>query len=203
MVWRHGRTEWNATGRFQGQGGVGLDEEGVLQAKRAAAVLAGLGPSAIISSDLARASQTATALSMASGVPVLLDKRLREIHVGSWEGLTWQEVLATDSDLGQRLWDGEEVRRSATGETPEEVGARVAEVLTEVAGRIEDDTTVVLATHGTAGRMGTGQFLGLPPASWRTFGALVNCGWILLKRSRGGAWRLHQYNVTAPDESIS
>ena len=202
VVWRHGRTDWNATGRFQGQTDMPLDSEGVLQAKRAASVLADLPPAAIISSDLSRASQTATALSMASGVPVLLDRRLREIDVGSWEGLTWEEVRAADPDLGERLWRGEEVRRSASGESPEEVAERVAEVLREVTGRIEDGSTVVLATHGTAGRVGTCHFLGLPPQTWRAFGALHNCGWILLRRSRAGAWRIGEYNVTALDGAV-
>ena len=54
IIWRHGRTEWNQTNRFQGQADIGLDAAGVLQAKRAAQVLATYQPAAIVASDLSR-----------------------------------------------------------------------------------------------------------------------------------------------------
>jgi len=59
VVWRHGRTEWNLAGRFQGQSDVALDAVGVAQARDSARILAALRPHAIVSSDLARAANTA------------------------------------------------------------------------------------------------------------------------------------------------
>ena len=59
VLWRHGRTAWNATNRFQGQTDVPLDEVGVLQGERAARNLATLKPDLIVSSDLGRARTTA------------------------------------------------------------------------------------------------------------------------------------------------
>ncbi len=63
VLWRHGRTEWNAAKRFQGQIDVSLDAVGLAQAESAAALLAGLHPDRIVSSDLSRARATAEALS--------------------------------------------------------------------------------------------------------------------------------------------
>ena len=87
IVLRHGRTAWNATGRFQGQADIELDERGLAQAERAAEVLAELAPVAIHSSDLSRARQTAAPLAARCGLEVQTDQRLREINVGTWEGL--------------------------------------------------------------------------------------------------------------------
>ena len=65
VLWRHGRTAWNAEGRAQGQRDVPLDEVGVGQAREAAARLASLRPTAIVSSDLCRAADTAAELATA------------------------------------------------------------------------------------------------------------------------------------------
>ncbi|MBO0813445.1 MAG: histidine phosphatase family protein, partial [Microlunatus sp.] len=58
IVWRHGRTEWNATGRYQGQADIPLDDLGRRQAASAAQVIKELKPTAIFSSDLSRAAET-------------------------------------------------------------------------------------------------------------------------------------------------
>jgi len=198
ILWRHGRTEWNIVNRFQGQADIPLDEVGYEQASRAAEVLARYQPSALYSSDLSRCYQTAEALVQRTGLEIITDKRLREIHVGSWEGLLGEEVRAADPELARRLWEGEDVRRSPTGESPSEVGERVSEALNEIAEAAEEHSTIVVATHGLAGRVGTCRFVGLPFDQWRRFGGLSNCAWVSIDRHRSGAyWRIESYNVTA------
>jgi glucosyl-3-phosphoglycerate phosphatase len=196
VLWRHGRTEWNATGRFQGQGDIALDSVGRAQAAQAARVLAAFAPVALYSSDLSRAYQTATSLAELVNLPIQTDKRLREIHVGSWEGLLGSEIRTQNPDLAERLWRGEDVRRSPTGESPREVAERMAEVLGEIAGAAPDGSTVVAVTHGLAGRVGSCRFVGLPFEHWRLMGGLSNCAWISLDRHRSGAyWRIEAYNA--------
>ena len=73
VLWRHGRTAWNADRRFQGQEDVPLDEQGVRQAAEAARHLAVLPPDRIVSSDLGRARVTAGALAAITGLDVHLD----------------------------------------------------------------------------------------------------------------------------------
>ncbi len=199
IVLRHGRTRWNALGRFQGQADIELDSRGRAQARQAALVLAELAPSAIVASDLSRARQTAAALAGLTGLEVATDPRLREIHVGSWEGLTQDQVVAEDPELGRRYLAGEDVRRSATGETVAEVADRVAVALEEIGAAGAPGSTVVVVMHGLAARVGVCRLLGLPEQTWRMLGSLHNCAWIALGRHRSGDyWRMTEYNVTAP-----
>lgn len=91
LVVRHGRTVWNAEGRWQGHADIPLDDEGQQQAAAAAEVLGGFD--AIWASDLQRASLTAQIIAELHGTgPVQVDARLRETHVGPWEGLRRDEV---------------------------------------------------------------------------------------------------------------
>jgi glucosyl-3-phosphoglycerate phosphatase len=201
IIWRHGRTEWNVVARFQGQADVPLDEVGCAQAARAAEVLAAYRPTSLYSSDLSRSYQTAAVLAERTGLEITTDKRLREIHVGSWEGLVGEEVRAANPELARRLWAGEDVRRSPTGESPREVAERMAEALTEIAEAAEEHSTVVVVTHGLAGRVGACRFVGLPFDHWRLFGGLSNCAWVSIDRHRSGTyWRIEGYNVTADSD---
>jgi glucosyl-3-phosphoglycerate phosphatase len=196
VLWRHGRTEWNVDGRFQGQADIALDAVGREQAMQAAQFLEKFAPVALYSSDLSRAYQTATALAELVNLPIQTDKRLREIHVGSWEGLLGSEIRAQNPDLAERLWRGEDVRRSPTGESPGEVAERVAEVLGEIAAAAPDGSTVVAVSHGLAARVGSCRFVGLPFEHWRVMGGLSNCAWISLDRHRSGVyWRIEAYNA--------
>jgi probable phosphoglycerate mutase len=201
ILWRHGRTDWNVIDRFQGQADIPLDDVGSAQALRAAEVLAAYRPSRLYSSDLSRCYQTAEMLAQRTGLDITTDKRLREIHVGSWEGLRGKEIRAADPELARRLWAGEDVRRSLTGESPTEVAERMFEALTEIAETAEDHSTVVVATHGLAGRVGACRFVGLPFDQWRRLGGLSNCAWVSIDRHRSGAyWRIESYNVTADSD---
>ncbi len=199
VVWRHGRTDWNATGRFQGQADVPLDDLGHVQAQAAASTLAKLEPALIVASDLSRARETALPLAQLTGLSVALDERLREIHVGSWEGLTANQVAEVDPELAHRYFAGEDIRRSATGETVAEVSTRVSESLTDVTAAAPDGSTVVAVMHGLAARVGVCRFVGYPVESWRLFGGLHNCAWITVERHRAGQyWRIDDYNVGVP-----
>jgi glucosyl-3-phosphoglycerate phosphatase len=198
IIWRHGRTEWNVVNRFQGQADIPLDRVGQGQAVPAADALAAHRPTALYSSDLSRCYQTAAVLAKRTGLEIITDKRLREIHVGSWEGLLGEEIKAADPELAHRLWAGEDVRRSPTGESPSEVAERMVEALTEIAESAADQSTVVVVTHGLSGRVGACRFVGLPFPQWRLLGGLSNCAWVSIDRHRYGAyWRIEGYNLTA------
>jgi glucosyl-3-phosphoglycerate phosphatase len=88
VLLRHGQTEYNATSRMQGQLDTDLSDLGRQQAAAAAEVLVTRQPSLIVSSDLRRALDTATTLGERCGLPVSVDIRLRETHLGDWQGLT-------------------------------------------------------------------------------------------------------------------
>jgi len=94
VLLRHGQTEYNAGSRMQGQLDTELSELGRAQAVAAAEVLAKRQPLLIVSSDLRRAYDTAVVLGERTGVEVDVDSRLRETHLGDWQGLTHTEVDA-------------------------------------------------------------------------------------------------------------
>jgi 2,3-bisphosphoglycerate-dependent phosphoglycerate mutase len=89
---RHGETDWNATGRLQGQSDTPLNASGRLQAQQAAQRLAREPVTALYASDLARAFETATIIGQALGLNVVTSPHLRERRYGAWEGLTASEI---------------------------------------------------------------------------------------------------------------
>ena len=91
---RHGETAWNAERRLQGHLDIDLNEEGQRQARALAAALANEHFDVLVSSDLARASQTAKALGDLTGLPLYIDGRLRERCYGAVEGLRHADIEA-------------------------------------------------------------------------------------------------------------
>lgn len=91
---RHGQTDWNAKGLFQGHTDVPLNATGEEQAKAAARILAGQQFDRVVSSPLQRASATARAIAEASGKPLVIDEGLIECDFGSLEGESYASVAA-------------------------------------------------------------------------------------------------------------
>jgi probable phosphoglycerate mutase len=199
VLWRHGRTEWNATGRIQGQLDPPLDDIGIEQAHSAAIFLAELRPAAIVSSDLERAAVTADALSMRVGLPVSSDARLREIGLGTWEGLLREEVEQRFPGEFMAWMRGADVRRGG-GETYAEVGARGASCVLEHLDKT--DGVVVAVTHGGTARATIGVLLELHVDSWWRLGPLGNCRWSVLVEAQHG-WRLVEHNAGVPDVAVA
>jgi probable phosphoglycerate mutase len=196
LLWRHGRTEWNAEGRFQGQQDPPLDEIGREQAVRAAPHLLAAGLDAedtvVVSSDLSRAAETAATLTALLGVPLRLDERLREHGLGTWEGLTRDEVARRFPDQ-YAAWTAGRPVPDRGGEDPAAVAERAMAALAD----LPAVTTAVVVTHGgTAGRL-LEHLLEMDPGHRRVFGALANCAWSELG-AQSGRWRLLRHNASVP-----
>ncbi|MFD2093083.1 histidine phosphatase family protein [Blastococcus deserti] len=193
LLWRHGRTEWNAEGRFQGQLDPPLDDKGRRQAAAAAPYLAaGLVPedTVVVSSDLVRAADTAQSLARVLGIQVRWDERLREHGMGSWEGLTRDEVAERYPEQFADWMAGRPVLGRG-GEDPSAVADRAVEALAD----LPSVGTAVVVTHGgTAGRL-IERLLGLGPDHRRVFGPLGNCAWSELV-VQGARWRLLRHNTS-------
>jgi probable phosphoglycerate mutase len=195
ILWRHGRTEWNADGRFQGQLDPPLDEVGRTQAAQVAPQLlaCGLRPEGtlVVSSDLTRATATATVLTSLLGVPLHLEPRLREHGLGAWEGLTRDDVAARHPEQYADWLAGRPVQGRG-GENPSDVTRRALAALAD----LPPAEVAVIVTHGgTAGRL-MEALLGLGPDHRRVFGALANCAWSEVVR-QGDRWRLIRHNTWA------
>jgi glucosyl-3-phosphoglycerate phosphatase len=197
LVWRHGRTPWNAAGRFQGHLDPPLDAVGEAQARAAAPHLRAAGLSAadtvVVSSDLVRAVATAEALTGLLGIPLRIDGRLREHGMGSWEGLTRDEVAERYPDQYADWTAGRPVRGRG-GEEPEQVGDRALAALAD----LPPVAVAVVVTHGgTAGRL-VERLLGLGSDHRRVIGPLANCAWSELL-FQGTRWRLLRHNSAVLD----
>lgn len=200
ILWRHGRTNWNATGRVQGQTDVPLDEVGLSQAASAAARLASLRPDRIVSSDLSRAYVTAQALGSLADLDIETDVRLREMHFGDREGKTMAEAKADHPEEMRRWLAGEDIRMPGA-ETYADTATRVAAAIGDAADAMGDGETVVLVSHGAALRVGVCDFLGLPQEHWRTLGGFNNCAWAVVEQSRHG-WRIVEWNAGQLPEPV-
>lgn len=200
LLLRHGETDHNAGLRMQGQLDVSLNHTGRAQASRAAAVLADRAPLRIVSSDLARAAETARALGEATGVTVTHDERLRETHLGEWQGLTHGEVDDAYPGL-MDLWRTSATHAPPGGENRLQVAERGVAVLQETLGSAPDGGVVVLVAHGGLIAAVTAQALGLPPGRWSAMGGLQNAHWTELGAAvvdDAPGWRLHGWNVGPP-----
>ncbi|MGV9800249.1 glucosyl-3-phosphoglycerate phosphatase [Mycobacterium sp. NPDC003449] len=209
VLLRHGQTEYNAGSRMQGQLDTDLSDLGRDQAAAAAEVLAKRQPLLIVSSDLKRAFDTAVALGDRSGLPVQVDQRLRETHLGDWQGLTHLEV--DGASPGARLaWRDDARWAPHGGESRVDVAVRSTPVVAELAaGQPEwgvdgPERPVVLVAHGGLIAALTAALLGLPVDNWPVLGGMGNASWVQLSGHSAddadfGAirWRLDVWNASA------
>jgi alpha-ribazole phosphatase len=146
---RHGQTDWNLEGRYQGQSDVPLNENGRNQAGALAQKLKGYPFTAIYTSDLVRAKETADILAAALRLPVICDLRLREIDQGKWEGQLVDDIKARYVELWQQRSVDPASLRPPGGETVEEVANRVHTAMDDIA-RHHPGASVLVVSHGLA-----------------------------------------------------
>lgn len=197
LLIRHGNTEWNSAGRFQGHEDVPLSADGRDQAARMAAQLATYHPTRLLSSDLGRSLQTAEYVAARCGLQIEVDPQLREVDVGSWAGLDMETVGRLEPDFWPALREGRDFQRSPEGETATQAGQRVALALLDHVEAAAADAVLAVVGHGLSLRVAALLLMGLDYSYARRFGGMVNCGWIDL-RPAGDYWRMHAYNQVAP-----
>ena len=150
LLVRHGETDWNRLRRHQGQSDIPLNARGRQQIEVAAECLAGVQIDAVYASDLKRAWDTAQAIAAQhDGLPLLKEPRLREMHFGDWEGLTYEEIYQRDptaaESWNQSLMDAGPPK----GENLPQFAARIQEMLTDIIAMHPDETVLLVAHGGT------------------------------------------------------
>jgi 2,3-bisphosphoglycerate-dependent phosphoglycerate mutase len=146
---RHGVTDWNREGRFQGHRDPGLSEAGRHEAELLAARLAAddeLRPDRVVSSSLGRALQTASPIAHAAGLAVTADDRLMEIGQGEWEGRTHAELETEDAERYLAWRSAAGIRQPPGGEPIEAATVRVRSVVEDLDPASAE--TVCLVSHG-------------------------------------------------------
>ena len=195
VVVRHGVTEWNREGRFQGHLDPPLSEIGRREADLVAERIAAddlLRPERIVSSSLARAAETAAAIGRASGVAVETDDRLMEIGQGEWEGRTHAELEVADARRYRAWRDAAGVRQPPGGESVASAMARVGAVLDAITR--SGGATVCLVSHGGTLRVLARRLFDL--ADDRSWSLDVDNASIGVATLVDGRWRLDRWNDT-------
>ena len=174
---RHGETAWNADSRIQGQRDVGLNETGRWQARRVGEALVGEEISAVYSSDLGRAEQTAESIAEATGVPVVSTQGLRERRFGLFEGMTFQEIHDNWPEHAQN-WRRRipEWQPPEGGESLIELRERVERTMADLAARHPGEQIVIVAHGGVLDalyRIATGQEVN-SPRTWELPNGAIN-----------------------------
>lgn len=185
---RHGETEWNALGLYQGQRNSPLTAEGRQQAQALAERLRHVQLDAIYASDLERTQETAAPLIRTTGLELHIDSRLGERHYGIFQGLARDDVEAHHPEAHAAYLSGDPDYQIPEGESSRQFYERVVACLEELATR-HADGQIVVVTHGGTITMAIKYVLGLDLTPERRF-VTANTSYNLVSRQADG-WMLH------------
>ncbi len=152
---RHCESVGNRDGILQGHADLALSERGREQAGRLAARLTGQRFAALYSSDLIRAQETARPIGAAIGLTPTAERRLREVDVGEWNGLTLEQIKARFPAEWQAWRTRPPDLRRGGGETYREAAARMHGLLDGLA-RAHLGERILVVTHGTVIQLALG-----------------------------------------------
>jgi probable phosphoglycerate mutase len=205
---RHGEADSNFHGRIGGHSPVELTALGREQARITAAAIAALAPTAVISSDLVRAHQTAEPIAAATGHTLEMEPRLRERSLGVFDGLAFTEAEARYPEAWKRLMARDPEAVPEGGETTDAVFARVSAAVDDLVTRHAGGRLVVV-THGLALFHAFAHVCGLgsPSRHQRVFVLVDNCSITHLEHRRNGddsdQWRIVRINDVAHLASLA
>jgi broad specificity phosphatase PhoE len=190
---RHGATDWNLQGRCQGATDRELSEIGIRQAEAIAADLAEEPIHLVYSSDLKRARRTAELISDRHGLPVLVERDVRELDHGDLEGLTFQEIRANYPVFLER-WRTEPADiRVPGGERLADVAERAWSGLNRIVQRHAAAQKIVVVSHNFPILGIVCRITGTPLNHYRSF-HLDPCGVTRLSRDGSGSWSISHVN---------
>lgn len=191
---RHGVTEWNEAGRCQGQRDVPLSCAGIRQAERLAVRLARERLSAVYTSDLSRAFETATQIAGGARVAVVPLRELREIDMGDWEGMTFDDIRRRAPTAAARWLEDTENNPIPGGESYARLRDRVVPKVIELV-RAHPDASICVVSHAGPLKLLLCHALGLGPEA-RTRIDLANASLSAILYSPGAAPRVLFANDT-------
>lgn len=190
---RHGQTDWNVAGRWQGEADIPLNENGRSQAQKVAQRLASWSLAGLVSSDLQRAAATAAAIGEACGLTPLAAPDWRERCVGDFSGLTGADVREQYPEIVAQAHDG--VIEPPNGERYADLHRRAVaayeRVVADFAGQ-----TVCVVSHGATLAVVLSHVLGIPYGKFGRFRLSGNTG-ISVVAVQEGQPRVLRMNDTA------
>ncbi len=165
---RHGETLWNQDHKYQGHQDIPLSKRGKSQAQQLARWLEGHELTAVYASDLSRAYDTAVAVARSHSLTVVVDKRLREINFGTWEGHTFSEIKRVYPALVEKWITDPTAVELPEGESFTAVKQRAYRAVKEIMAKNEYSGRVAVVSHGATIRTILCAVLDLPlKAIWQ------------------------------------
>lgn len=192
---RHGETEWNKLGKFQGRTDVALNERGLSQARESAQAAAAWGPAAVYASPLARTMQVAEEICRAAPVPLHPRPGLMELSLGDLEGVTGAEIRAGWPEVYAQWRDHPAQVVMPHGESLGQLQERAWAAIEEIEAGHAADPAVVAVSHNFAIRTIICALLGVPLANFHRMS--LSLGSLCVIDSDGNGRRLITYNCTA------
>lgn len=150
---RHGETPWNTEGRLQGHANIPLAPKGLAQAQALAQSLKDQAFTAIYSSDLDRAYQTAECIALHHRIPIKIDARLREKNLGVFQGLTREEIAQQLPDEFAIYQQNNPDYQVPEGESNRQFFQRCIDCFDEIALRHTGEKVLVVAHGGVLGNL--------------------------------------------------
>ena len=191
---RHGETEWNKLGRFQGQRDIALNPRGLAQAKETARAMADDGVIALYSSPLQRTMQVANEISRLTSVPVVPLPGVKELNLGELEGVTGEEMRTIWPDVYSAWSQDPGTLSMPKGESLSQLQDRAWRSLQEVEKAHSGDDVIVVVSHNFAIRTMIHKVLGLPLTNFHRLSLDLSSVSTVEYTSRGR--RLTCYNFT-------
>jgi broad specificity phosphatase PhoE len=190
---RHGATDWNIQGRCQGATDLDLNEVGVRQAESIAARLCRETITAVYSSHLKRARQTAEFVSRPHNLPIGIEKDMRELDHGALEGLTFNDIRENFPEFIQKWRTEPSEIQVPGGERLVDVAQRTWNGLHRIVQRHNSDDTVIVVSHNFPILSLLCRIAGVHLNQYRTF-HLDPCGITRLNHSGDTRWSITQIN---------
>lgn len=191
---RHGQTDWNAQGRFQGQKDIPMNSTGQDQAREAARRWGHTEFDAAIVSSLGRAAETARIIVRERSLEVITDDDLQETHGGQWQGMLYTDIAEQwpDEHAAFRLPNID--AGPVGGETPRESGTRTANAVLEA---LDTANVLLVVAHGNSLRAAAHLLTGNADDDYASVPRLGNCRAHVLQSASGtlGSFTLTQTSV--------
>jgi broad specificity phosphatase PhoE len=182
LLIRHGRTEWNATGRWQGHTDIPLNERGRQQARALAQRLANWPVEAIYTSDLLRAKETAEIIARPHNLTPIKNANLRERYGGFFQGLAGDEIRTKYREEWEKLIQGDEIEGVESNTAVQE---RIWQAFENIASNHRGQT-VALVSHGAALGLLIAKVLGFAPGQRPRFTMRQNTGLSIVEMDDSG-----------------
>ncbi len=192
---RHGETEWNKLGKFQGLTDVSLNERGLAQAKDSARAALSWEHGALYSSSLTRTVQVAEEIRRVTGTPIITDPGLRELSLGDLEGVTGSEMREGWPEMYASWRRNPADVEMPNGESLAQVQERAWEVIRGIEREHSDESGVVVVSHNFTIRTIICAILDIPLHNFHRMS--LGLGSLCTFESDGNVRRLVTYNCNS------